>query len=250
MVVLLVWSCAGLLWPSTVDAHPFGAKFYSYQLTAGVEVNSLDVTVVSEIPTTQVMKEFFLALEGAEPDKEADARFTKLKLAELLEGVQVVVDGAEVTPENVTPKELKNGVGNSTFFTYTLNLKVPFGVNAGQAHTVSVINRNKTGGAAYYRNGVTVGEGLTLTDSTHWVAANDPAVQASKGWSRDTLQRDLVLTVKGLAEENVAQTLRSDPATADKPPVSWQLWILAAVGALSALLAAWLVGGVRGRADD
>lgn len=246
-VVRAAFAVAFLLLVSGVEAHPFDKRFYSHQITLNVLRDQIGVDLVTEIPTPDVMQSFLLSLGGAEPTQESDKAFTATRLKELAAHLQLVVDGKDVPLTDVTPPDPKNGSGNSNFFTYHLTLTHPWAPAEGERHTLEVLNRNLTGGAAYYRNDVITGPGIALKTSSHWEAQTDPAVQATQGWSRDQAQRDLRVQVAIRAEGEPTSVAPEAPAAPSEPGArpTRAPWFL--IGGGGALVAIAVLAGRRRR---
>lgn len=198
-----------LLLSSVAWAHPFGSQYESYQITLTPTLKGVEVHLQTEIPSNQVMREFYIFLEGRQPDPKEDKAFTRQRLQTLEQNLAVQVDGENMPVKHITPGSLKNGVGNANFFTYHLKLGVDMDWKAGESHEIRVINGNAPGQGAYFRHRVAVAKGFEVVKSSFDSAKVDPSVEGADGWTQDRSYRDYAATVK-LAEATVKPTKPGD----------------------------------------
>lgn len=141
-LILLVGVLFSLLPSPRLQAHPFGARYLAHLTVLKISPERIQLDYMVEVPTSLIMREFYQALRGREPSKEEDARFTQLKLGQLVEGLTLTVNGQPLTWVNRTDPALRNGIGNMNFFTYKLQLEASWMPEVGSAQTLTLENRN------------------------------------------------------------------------------------------------------------
>lgn len=118
--LLLVWT-ALLASTSAIFAHPFDADYYSSRAEVKAGLDGVSVTVIVEVPTQFVLREF-LELYGdpTQLDVSIDEIYRQRQFERMARELRLRLDGRRL-PGAWRPVESEaNGRGTDTFFVYLL----------------------------------------------------------------------------------------------------------------------------------
>ncbi len=194
------WLLACLLLPvvATIggsgSAHPFGSRYFAHRVVLRLEPDRASIEYLVEVPTSVVMREFYVTLSGRAPSTEEDARFTRDKLEALLDGLELRVDGRLLSWRNTTDPAQRNGVGDVNFFKYRLTATTVLDVEPGTFHRLEFYNYNYPAGEAYFNQELWVPDGVEVRAVSWWRSGKGDVAEDTAGqWSRDGRLRDLVM---------------------------------------------------------
>ncbi len=191
---ILAWSLSFGA-PATVSAHPFGSRYFAHRVVLRLHSDRVGLEYLIEVPTSVVMREFYVALNGKTPSADEDARFTRDKIHALLDGLELRVDGQLLPWRNTTDPSLKNGVGDVNFFKYRITATAPLQVQPGKPHRLELFNFNYPAGEAYFSQELWASENVQVHDVSWWRVEKSGSVEDATGaWSRDGRLRDLSLS--------------------------------------------------------
>jgi ABC-type nickel/cobalt efflux system permease component RcnA len=178
-----------------VFAHPFGSNLYGHKTEVWLARDQIEVAYLAEIPTPVLLRELKTFLADVEQPVQADQdRHTDMMLAELKDGLRLLIDGERVAWQSLEAKET-SGVGDTRFISYHLRLKAPLPSNA---RAVNLVNGNRPDDRALFATEVYVGSGVVLDASSQIDVGEDGQIQANRSgaWRRDEKERELRLSFR------------------------------------------------------
>ncbi len=177
---VLVWG-----WPTSAHAHPFQDGLAGHRIRLTVRADQVEAEVLIEEPIPWVLRDLRTFLGDIEEPGPADQeRYTRRRLTEFQEGLQLFVDGKRTEWEAV-PVSGKNGVGDRQFVVYTLHLRAPLDPEqADQAVHVLDVNHADLRVARYFElwgawdtdlRGCSLWADRSSDISGKWAVGNDTA---------------------------------------------------------------------------
>ena len=183
------------VWCSVVFAHPFGSNLYGHKTEVWLAKDQIEVAYLAEIPTPILLRELKVFLADTEQPVQADQdRHTEMVLAELRDGLRLLIDGERVAWQSLEAKA-PSGVGDTRFISYHLRLKAPL---PATARAVNLVNGNRPDDRALFATDVYVASGVVLDASSQIDVGDDGHIQANRSgaWRGDERERELRLSFR------------------------------------------------------
>ena len=180
-------------------AHPFGDEYYAHRLVLRLHDTSIDLEYSTEIPAQEIMLQFARKYAGvAEVGSAQDEEFADARLAELGEGLVVILGDDLVDVDWQPMPDVPNGVGNGRFFVYHIRGTIPHTFTEDPTN-ILVTNDNNIKEVAYFSGWIFADPGIrVLTSSLEGMgaaASGKDVFQQEGAWSRDPIYRDIAATM-------------------------------------------------------